>query len=107
METPMTYDPELRARIEDEFCRIDPKPVAPWQKRAEEFTEKEFKKAGEQISPEGVVIDYASLLIKNSLDFEAVYAVSFPDRYKEYNRTLKEWSERKKEYVANRLRELK
>lgn len=97
-----TRESELISRLEDEYEKIFPRPECPWYKNAVNKTKEDIK-ALEISTFEEETTQYFSNLLKNMIDFETVYMVSYPEEYKKYNEELNKWEEDKDNWVKEKM----
>ena len=97
-----TRESELRSRLEDEYEGKFPKPKCPWYKNAVNKTKEDLKNL-EAFTFEEETTQYFSNLLKNMIDFEAVYMISYPEDYEEYNDKLEQWRLNRDNWVEERM----
>lgn len=97
-----TRESELRSRLEDEYEKTFPRPECPWYKNAINKTKEDIK-ALETSTFEEETAQYFSNLLKNMIDFEAVYMVGYPEEYEKYNEELNKWEENRDNWVKERM----
>lgn len=96
-----TRESEIRSSLEDEYEEKFPRPECPWYKNAVNKTKEDLKNLEVSISEEAT--QYFSNLLKNMIDFETVYMVSYPEEYKKYNEELEKWEIDRDNWVEERI----
>ena len=99
-----SYESERWGRLEADYEKIFPKPEAPWYRAAINRAKEEASK----LSPKsyGEAFDnYGAAVIKNLLDYAAVYMMSNPSEYKEYQKKIEIWKKDREMWVRNKIKE--
>ena len=97
-----TRESELRSRLETEYEEKFPRPECPWYKNAVSKTKEDVKDL-ETSTFEEETTQYFSNLLKNMIDFEAVYMLGHSEEYKEYNEELEKWESDRDFWVKEKM----